>query len=435
MSRGFDGGFRPHLVPRISSTNSTRRSRAGRYVLMAGIVLVAINLRPSLAAIGPLVADIRYDTGLSNTAFGILTTLPLLAFGIVSALTSLATRRIGIERTLAAALLLLTAGILLRILPSVVLLFAGTALLGIAIAVGNVLLPSLVKRDFPERAGIMTSVYSSAMGLGATIGAGFSVPMTTWFDLGWRGSLGAWALLTAVALAVWLPQLKYRTLPRHSLRLKDSLKDLGRSRMAWFVALFMGLQSLTFYVILAWLPELLQTHGYGAGEAGWVLALAQGVGIFGTLLVPTVAARRSDQRGIVVLLMLMEAVALIGLIFPNPALLPIWASLLGFILGGSFGLALLLIVLRARDAETATELSGMSQSVGYLIAAAGPALFGLVYDVTGTWTPPLLLLVVVLAAKTGVGLGAGKARPLHKPDQGAHSETDAERQDSSHLLY
>ncbi len=374
--------------------------------MITGIVLVAVNLRPALAGVGPLVGAIRAATGLSNTALGLLTTLPLLAFGVVSTLTPLVTRRLGIEGALAAALVLIGLGTAVRAAPSVALLFGGTALLGVGIALGNVLLPALVKRDFPERSGPMTSLYSSVMGAGAAAAAGTSVPLA--HVLGWRGSLGVWALLAALAFALWLPQLKEQARARPTRSVGASLRLLGRSALAWRVALFMGLQSLTFYVVLAWLPDLLQSRGLSAAEAGWMLALSQAVGILGSAAVPFWAARLEDQRRVVWALALVEAVALGGLFLPGGALAALWVSLLGFVLGGTFGLALLLLILRAADTETATELSGMAQSVGYLVAASGPALFGLLHDLSRGWTVPLLFLVAVLAAKGRVGLGAGR---------------------------
>ena len=413
MNRPAPGPARTSPAPRPEPAPSPRPDRrliVRRILLAAAILLIAVNLRPALAGVGPLIADIRQDTGLSNPALGLLTTLPLLAFGFVSTLTPLATRRLGIEGTLAAALLLLAAGILLRVVPSTALLFGGTLLAGVAIALGNVLLPSLVKRDFPGRSGVMTSLYSSAMGAGATVAAGVSVPLAEAYGLGWRWSLGAWALPALVALGVWLPRLRQRSVPRPTGSLRTALKDLGRSRLAWEVALFMGLQSLTFYVMLAWLPELLQSRGLDAERAGWMLALSQGVGILGTLLIPTWAERLPDQRRIVWVLAAVEGVSLLGLLAPGTALAPLWVSLLGFVLGGTFGLALLFIVLRTPDAQTATELSGMAQSVGYLLASVGPFAFGLLHDLTRSWSIPLASLMVVLLGKLVTGLGAGTAQ-------------------------
>ncbi len=394
-----------------TSPPPTTRTLLPRGLLVAGIVLIALNLRVSLAGVGPLVGDIRAGTGLSNTALGLLTALPLLAFGVVSTLTPLATRRLGLEGTLAAALLLLAAGTGLRALPSVALLFAGTVALGVAIACGNVLLPALVKRDFPGHTGVMTSLYSSAMGVGATVAAGVSVPLAA--ALGWRGSLGAWAVPALVAFVVWLPQLRAHTRPRQGGSLRASLAHLGRSALAWQVALFMGLQSMTFYVLLAWLPDLLQSRGVDAAYAGWLLALSQGVGIFGTLLVPTWAGRLYDQRLPVALLLLLETVGIGGLLLPGTTLAPFLVGLIGFALGGTFGLSLLFIVLRAPDTETATELSGVAQSVGYLLAATGPIVFGLLHDVTDAWTVPLVFLLLVIGGKVAMGLGAARRREIH----------------------
>jgi len=393
------------LIPLPTQNRNARHHRA---LLIAGIIFVAINLRPALTGVGPLISDIRQDTGLSNAALGLLTTLPLLAFGTVSALTPLVTRRLGLERTLAAALLLLGSGILLRVAPSIALLYVGTLLLGIAIAFGNVLLPTLVKRDFPEHTGIMTSLYSSVMGAGATIAAGISVPLSV--AVGWRGSLAVWAVPAIAACLVWLPQLGSRTLPRSSGTLRESLHDLGRSPLAWQVACFMGLQSMTFYVVLAWLPSILQSRGLSPDYAGWMLALSQGTGILGTMLVPTWAGRITSQRPIIWALGLLEGVSLIGLLVPETTLAPLWVSIIGFVLGGTFGLALLFIVLRTADARTATELSGMAQSIGYMLAAAGPIFFGYLHDLMQSWSGPIVFLMLILVAKVVAGLGAG--RPL-----------------------
>lgn len=394
------------------SHTDARQMRLKQSLLIAGIILIAINLRPALAGVGPLVSDIRQDTGLSNTMLGLLTTLPLLAFGVFSTLTPLFTRRFGIEGTLGGALFLLTGGILLRIVPAVGALYAGTLLLGIAIALGNVLLPSLVKRDFPEKTGVMTSLYSSALGLGATLAAGLSIPLADGLGLGWRWSLGSWALLSLIAFIIWLPQLKHQTRPEHTRSLRKALKDLGSSRLAWQVALFMGLQSLTFYVVLAWLPEILQGRGLQPGYAGWMLSLSQGMGMLGTVFVPTLAERYENQRGFVWMLTALEIVSIFGLMFNGTFLAPLWVSLIGVSLGSSFGLALLFIVLRTNDTETATELSGMAQSIGYMLASIGPALFGFLHDLSGAWFIPLLFLCIIVIVKLFMGLGAGSPKEL-----------------------
>lgn len=383
------------------STDPTPR----RWLLVLGIALVALNLRPALASVGPLVVDIRAATGLSNPAIGLLTTLPLLAFGFLSAFTSVLSRRVGMERALAIGLVLIAAGTALRAAPAVAALYAGTIVLGVGVALGNVLLPALAKRHFPSRSGGITSLYSSMMGLGATAAAGLSVPLAA--ALGWRGALGIWVVPVLIALAAWVPQILRRPV-QGAVRRGLGLGALGRSPLAWQIALFMGLQSLTFYVVLAWLPDLLQSRGMTEAAAGGLLALSQATGVAGTAIVPVWAGQVRDQRGIVWGLTLLEAVAWAGLLIPGLGLESVWVGLLGFILGGTFGLALTFLVLRSADAESAGELSGMAQSVGYLVAAAGPPIFGWLRDVSGGWTIPLWFLVAVLAGKLAAGLPAGR---------------------------
>lgn len=388
--------------------------KQNRLLLIAGMVLIAINLRPALAGVGPLIDTIRSATGLSNTALGLLTTLPLLAFGVVSSFTSLFTRRFGIEGTLALALFLITAGIFTRVASSSIALFTGTLILGIGIALGNVLLPSLVKRDFPHKTGIMTGLYSSMLGLGAALAAGLSVPIARQLNFGWRWSLGSWALLSLLALLVWLPQLHKQTPEKFTKSFGQAMNDLGHSKLAWQVALFMGLQSFAFYVILAWLPDLLQDRGLSAERAGWMLSLSQGTGVLGTLLIPVIAEQKKDQRGLVWLLVIIELLSIGALMIPHTFLVGLWVSLIGFSLGGSFGLALLFIVLKTSSSETATELSGMAQSVGYLLAAIGPTLFGAIYDLTHAWTLPLLLLLFTAIIKLWMGIGAGSPQEVQR---------------------
>lgn len=387
--------------------------RYRRGLLVLGIVLVAFNLRPTLASVGPLVPLIRDQTGLSSAALGMLTTLPLLAFGVVSNFTPLVTRSLGFGGALAAALGLIALGGGVRAAGPTSLLFLGTGLLGVGIALGNVLLPALVKKDFAHRSGAMTSLYSSVMAVGASIAAGVSFPLTR--HLGWRGVLAIWAIPAVVGLLLWLPQLKARpeasSGPRRSLR--RAMGRLWRSPLAWQVAAFMGLQSMTFYVLLAWLPDLLQSRGMEPGMAGWMLALSQVTGIAGSALVPAIAGRLPHQRSLVWAMGLLEGVALAAILIP--ALTPwmaLWMSVIGVALGGTFGLALLFLVLRSPDTQTTTELSGMAQSIGYAIAATGPVLVGLLFDLTGRWLLPLLFLVVVWLAKVASGLQAGSDRTI-----------------------
>jgi MFS transporter, CP family, cyanate transporter len=376
--------------------------------LILAIALIALNLRPAISGVGPLIGEIRSDTGLSNTLLGMLTTLPVLAFGVFSVLTPLFTRKLGTEGTMTLALLLVGGGTLLRVAPSLPPLFLGTIILGVGIALGNVLLPGIVKKSFPGRYGLVTGIYSSMLGAGATLASAVSVPLSQGAGLGWRWALGIWAVAAGVALIFWLPQMK-RNIPVQTRRgLRSALQQLGSSRLAWSISVFVGLQSLTFYTVIAWLPEILIERGMNPESAGFILALTQGTGVLGTLIIPAWASGRQRQRLPIVILVVMEMISILGLMNQNLFLVELWAAMLGFCLGGSFGLALLFIVLRTTDTESANELSGMSQSIGYTLAAAGPALFGGLYDLSGSWTIPLFLFLIIAVIKLISGWRAGR---------------------------
>lgn len=245
-------------------------------------------------------------------------------------------------------------------------------------------------------------------GFGATVASGASVPLSEAYGLGWRWALGVWGFLALAALIFWLPQMRANIPIILKKGFRQSLRELGTSRLAWHVSIFMGVQSFTFYTLITWLPNILIERGLSAGEAGWQLALMQGVGITSTLIFPAWASRIKEQRKPVILLVIIELIALIGLSIPSIGITSVWVALMGFGLGGSFGLALLLIVLRSRTATSANELSGMSQSVGYTLAATGPVLFGAIFDWFGSWVFPLLFLYLIALLKLWSGLGAGR---------------------------
>lgn len=392
----------------MSTPSSQQPNKSGQVLLIVGILFIAVNLRPALASVGPLIEDIRSATGLSNVMLGLLTTLPLMAFAVISVFAPLVTKRFGIGGTLLGALGLLTLGIVIRSLAWVPALYLGTLLLGIAIAFGNVLLPSLTKRNFSAHSGLMTGLYSSFMGVGAALSAGLSVPLAHQFNLGWRGSLVIWSGLSLLAFVVWIPQVTRLRKTANKRNFISAIKNMGQSSLAWQVALFMGFQSLTFYVILAWLPAILLSRGFDAEFSGWMLSLSQATGVMGSMIIPFFAGKKPDQRLLVAVLILVEIIALVGLLFPGLGFVAVWVAMIGFVLGGSFGLALLFIVLRAHDTDSATELSGMAQSIGYLVAAIGPVLFGSLFDLTGSWVYPIILLIVTAIIKLAMGIGAGK---------------------------
>jgi MFS transporter, CP family, cyanate transporter len=389
-----------------------------RIVLLAlSVVFVSANLRPALTSVAPLIGEIRDTVGLSNGAAGLLTTLPLLAFGVLSPAAPRLARRFGMERVLLASLLVLAAGILLRSAGLAIALFVGSAVLGAAIAVGNVLLPGLVKRDFPGHTGLMTSVYSTAIGVSATLAAGVSLPIS--HHAGWRGSLALWAVPALVAAALWVPRLRLASHDGASARSSYGVGGLWRSWLAWQVTLFMGLQSLAYYVTLTWLPEILRSAGMSASRAGWMLALAQAVAIVAMFLAPVIAGRRPSQRGIVACAVALNGAGIMGLLVAPDTASVLWIVLLGLGQGACFSLALTFFALRAPDPEHSAALSGMAQSVGYLLAAFGPALFGVLRDATHAWKVPLALLLVVVVCLLISGLGAARDAHvgIHPPEE------------------
>ena len=425
----------------------TSRTWSRNGLVAVGILLLAGNLRAVLTSVGPLVGEIRADLGISSGVAGLITTLPLLAFAALSSQAPRIARRFGTYRTLLASMVVLVAGTLLRSSGPVTALFAGTALLGLAIAAGNVLLPGLVKRHFPGRAGQMTGLYSGTMGLLATVAVGLSVPLADRLGLGWRGSLACWAAPAAVAALVWVPLARRDRESAAATRATPAVAEPGagtpgsgaagdpgadragtpgggagddaraeprratgvwRSGLAWQVTVFMGLQSLCFYSTAAWLAEILRDRGLSASAAGWLVSVMQLSVLPTALTIPLLAARRPSQRVHAVAAALLLCGAYVGLLLSGTTLVWLWCAGMGLASGALFSLSLTLFALRAPDAHSAAELSGMAQSIGYLLAAVGPTALGVVHDLTGAWTVPLLLLAAISVVVMVAGFGAGR---------------------------
>ncbi|MFI0775538.1 CynX/NimT family MFS transporter [Streptomyces sp. NPDC021212] len=405
------------LRPTPEVTAARRTPRAHPALVLVGIVLASLNMRASLAGVSPLLGEISGDFGLSATTGSLVTTIPLVFMGLASPLAPRLARRWGTETVLLAALVLLGGGVLLRVAPPLVALFAGCALVGSGIALLNVLMPGLIKRDFPDRAAPMTALYTTSMIAGATASAAAAVPLEDALG-GWRGSLASWSLLAAVAALLWLPQAVLARRGTHHGRAaatpapnrdgKGDGRALSRSPLAWQVTLFMGLQSLIAYVTIAWMPTILTDHGMDKATAGLVFAFSTLVQMAGSFVVPLLAGRMRAQRLLAVVVAGLMASGIAGLLVAPVTGAWAWAALIGVGQGGTVGLALTMMVLRTGDAHTSARLSGMAQTWGYLLAAAGPLALGAVHQATGGWTLPITLMLAVCAALALLGLGAGR---------------------------
>ncbi|BAQ10744.1 anion abc transporter permease [Bacillus sp. OxB-1] len=380
------------------------------WLLIIGIVCIASTLRSPLTSVGPIIEQIREGTGISNLLAGFLTTIPLLAFAIISPFVPKLSRRFGLEKALFFSLCLLLAGTIIRSLGATPPLLIGTFLIGIAIAFGNVLLPSLLKLSFPLHVGLMTGIYSMSMNISATLASGVAVPIATGTSFGWQGALGVWGVLAFIAVIVWLPQLRSKNRVAVPATNKTIGKDtpLWRSPIAWSVTFFMGLQSLLFYTTSAWIPEVLKSDGMSANRAGWMLSLLQFSQLPMTFIIPILADKVKSQRTIVLGVVLLFVLGYGGVVVGGAAFTPLWMILIGIAGGAAFGLAMMFFTLRTHTPQQAAELSGMAQAFGYALAAVGPVLFGSLHDVSGNWTVPMTILFVAIALLLVSGLQAGK---------------------------
>ncbi|CCH86121.1 Major facilitator superfamily, general substrate transporter [Modestobacter italicus] len=380
-------------------------------LLLAGILLIAANLRAAITSVGPVIEDVRTDLDIGGATASVLISLPLVAFAVVSPVAPALARRIGTERALGAALAVLAVATVVRSLPSTPALWVGTAFLGIAIAVINVLLPSLVKREYPDRIGQVTGLYSSVQGAAAALASGFAVPLAGTTQHGWRLALGIWAGLGLIALAVFLPQLRRRTVPPAATSAAVRHRSPWGSALGWQVTVFMGMQSTIYYTLITWWPSVERAHGVSAAAAGWHLFAMQVAGLLSNLATARLIPRFPDQRWLLLGATGLFATAIAGqLALPGASLL--WIVVAGAGGGACIVLALSLFGLRTRDHHQAAALSGMAQSVGYALAAAGPILLGALHDATGSWTAPLVVLLGVLVVQAVAGVQAGRARLL-----------------------
>jgi MFS transporter, CP family, cyanate transporter len=403
---------------------ATRRRPYEISLLVVAVAAAGLNLRTAITSLPPLFPDLQDRLHLSSATLSLLAATPVICFGVVSAFAASLNRRYGEELILLAALILIAAGLLLRGAAPEVMLFPGTVLAASAIAVLNVLLSSMAKRRWPERAGLLIGIYLTTLSIGAIFSSLLSVPLYRSSGGSVPLALGIWAAPAALAALLWLPQLRYRphATAQAQARAQARAQTQGvaparlrvyRYALTWQVTAFMGLQSLLYYSALSWLPTVFQDRGTSAVTAGNLLALMGGGNLATSLIVPVLAHRRPSQRALVIPSLIGTAAGLAGSLWAPLGSAPFWVLILGFSQGSCLGLAIFFMLARAPDAGVAASLSAFSQSVGYLVAAAGPLAVGLLHTATGSWNLPVAVLLVLGAAELATGLLA--ARPLLLP--------------------
>lgn len=404
----------------LAPTPSPSRSR--RLLLGLSILLIAFNLRPVFSSLSVVLPEIVAATRMSAAAASALTTLPIVCLGLFAMSAPWLGRRLGMERTLLACMAAITAGTALRGLGHVPLLFVATALAGIGIAISNVLLSALIKREFSQHGAAMMGGYTMAVCGGAAAGAGLTVPLEHVLGRGWTGALAIWAVPAIVGLALWAPQ----AWSRRPVASDSSIvvRGLWRDPLAWQVTLYMGLQSALAYSVMGWLAPILRERGLSAETAGFVVSVSVLTQLATCLVIPGMAMRRRHQVGLAVGSAVLTIAAVLACMFGALGGIWVWAVALGIAQGSTFALALTLIVMRSPNADVAARLSGMAQGVGYLIAAGGPLLVGLLHASTGSFAASGWLFGAIGFALVLAGFGAGRARLVSATRESTRNPTN-----------
>lgn len=382
-----------------STTHQSRKIsiRSTTVLFVIAIIFLATTLRTPLTGVGPIISIIREELNISNVLAGFLTTIPLLAFAAFSPLAPRISRKFGMEQTLFYSIILLTIGIIVRSLGSTSFLILGTVLIGIAISFGNVLVPSLFKLKYPLHVGLLTGIYTVSMNISASAALGISNPIASNPSFGWQGALAFSIILTVITLIAWIPLLRGEKVDLTAISssgTKHEENKLWKSPLAWAIAISMGLQSLLFYSFTAWLPEILISQGITAQQSGWMASIMQMSQIPMTFLIPIIAEKLKTQRPIVFLFTSFYLIGLAGLLFNWTDLNVVWMICLGISGGASFGVVVMFFTLRTKTAYEAAQISGFAQSLGYLLAASGPVLFGYLHDVTGSWHSTIVIFII-----------------------------------------
>ncbi|MFS0785549.1 MFS transporter [Shouchella sp. 1P09AA] len=399
----------------MQKLHSNKKENYYTFLLLVSILLIAATLRSPMTSFGPLIPFIREDLAVSNFTIGLVNTLPLLMFGLFSPLVPKISRKTGMELMLLIAMITLTIGIIFRSLGNTPMLLLGTLLLGLGIAVGNVLMPGLIKLSFPLRIGIMMGIYSVSMNLFGALASGLSVPLAEASAFNWQYALLLWAVLSSIAvffICLRLPVIRSSRKKVPGKVNNQPSSSIFKSKIAWSVSLFMGLQSFIPYSLFTWLPDILLTKGFSENEAGWFMALMQIGLIPATFFVPIFAAKLNNQAWVGVGAGLLFLTGLVGVALTASQLTLVFLIITGMGMGTAFSLAMMFFVLRTHSVEQSSQLSSMAQSVGYMIAALGPFFLGTIAEWTNGWTVPLLILMSAAIGISLFGYAAGKDRKI-----------------------
>ncbi|MBK3581112.1 CynX/NimT family MFS transporter [Streptomyces sp. MBT65] len=393
-------------------------------LLVLGIVLAALNLRPAITSLGALLEEVREGLGMSGSVAGLLTSVPPLCFAVFGVMAPRLARRFGPAAVVCAGMVLITTGLLVRpYIGGTAGFLAGSALALMGIAVSNVLMPVIVKRWFPDRVGSMTGLYSMALALGTASAAAVTVPMTDALGGSWRSGLAVWAVPAAAAVLPWTALVRHREAPSGSEapggqstraweaeRARPVLR-ITRSRTAWALAVFFGLQATAAYITMGWMAQIFRDAGVSAGTAGLLLAVTMVMGVPLAFVIPRLATRLPRQGPIVIALGVCGLVGYAGLYLAPAGGAWAWAVLLG-IANCSFPLALTMVGMRARTGAGVAQLSAFAQSTGYLISIPGPLLVGVLYQHSGGWGLPIALMAGLMVPQMAVGVLAGRNRTV-----------------------
>ncbi|MFF1400840.1 CynX/NimT family MFS transporter [Streptomyces sp. NPDC058287] len=384
-------------------------------LMIVGIVLAALNLRPAITSLGALLEEVRDGLGMSGSVAGLLTSVPPLCFAIFGVMAPRLARRFGPGAVVCAGMVAIAAGLVIRPFTGSTVGFlvaSGLALMGIAVS--NVLMPVIVKRWFPDRVGSMTGLYSMALALGTSLAAAVTVPMTDALGGNWKTGLAVWAALAVAAVVPWVPLVRERGAEGGTSagtpQQDDGLR-ITRSRTAWALAVFFGLQATAAYITMGWMAQIFRDAGVSAGTAGVLLAVTMAMGVPLAFVIPRLATRLPSQGPIVVALGVCGLAGYAGLYLAPSGGAWVWAVLLG-ISNCAFPLALTMVGMRARTGTGVAKLSAFAQSTGYLISIPGPLLVGVLYQHSGGWGVPIALMAALMVPQIVVGVIAGRNRTV-----------------------